>query len=319
MNVLIVGAGAVGQVFGRHLARGGAEVTFLVKPKYADECRRGFTLYQLRSLKPVRLDGCGVIASPDDAAKQAWDQVYLTVSSTALRDGDWLAALGRATGDATIVKLQPGLHDRTYVSERIAPERIVDGQIGFLSYHAPLPGETRFAEPGMAYWFFPGKSPFSGPPARVDAVVAALRAGKLPAKRVLDVPRAGAYPAAILNAFVLSLEAAGWSFRAMRKDGHAALGARAAREAIRVVGHELGARPPLGARLAARPFAFRAMSRIAPAFIPCDFETYMRVHFTKVGDQMRLGLASYLELGRRAALDIAALDELTRLLPPAAA
>jgi 2-dehydropantoate 2-reductase len=316
MKALIVGAGAVGQVYGRHLALGGADVAFYVKPKYADECRRGFTMYKLRSTAPVRLDGCDIVTTPDEAAKQTWDQIYLAVSSPALRAGDWLGELGRATGDATVVKLQPGLHDRSFVSDRIASERIVDGQINFLSYHAPLPNETRFAEPGMAYWFFPGGSPFSGPPARVDRVIAALRAGKFPAKRARDVSRAGAYPSAILCTFVLALEASGWSFRTMRSSGNARLGRRAGREAIGVVARELGASPPLPARMLARMFGF-VMTRLAPAIIPCDFETYLRVHFTKVGDQMRLGMANYVEVGRNSGLDIAALDELTRQLPPA--
>ena len=316
MKALIVGAGAVGQVFGRHLARGGAEVTFLVKPKYADECRRGFTLYQLRKTEPVRLDGCGVVTE----ASAGFDQVYLTVSSPALH-GDWLPALGRATGDATIVKLQPGLTDRAIVAAAIAPERIVGGTINFLSYHAPLPGETRFAEPGMAYWLFPGKAPFSGDDARVRAVVAALRAGGLPARRVRDVERTAAYPSAVLCAFVCALEAAGWSFRAMRRSidgpgtaGHAALGTRAGREAVAIVARELDTRPPLSARAMTRLFAF-AMLRVAPRVVPCDFETYLRVHFTKVGDQMHAGLADYLARGKRAGQDVGALDELVRQLP----
>ena len=52
MNVLIVGAGAVGQVYGRHLALGGAHVHYFVREKYADECRRGFTFYPLNRRKP---------------------------------------------------------------------------------------------------------------------------------------------------------------------------------------------------------------------------------------------------------------------------
>jgi ketopantoate reductase len=33
MRALVVGAGAVGQVYGHHLARGGADVAFYVRPK----------------------------------------------------------------------------------------------------------------------------------------------------------------------------------------------------------------------------------------------------------------------------------------------
>ena len=47
MNVLIVGAGAVGQVYGYHLAKGGADVSFYIREQYAAELDRGFELYQL--------------------------------------------------------------------------------------------------------------------------------------------------------------------------------------------------------------------------------------------------------------------------------
>lgn len=100
----------------------------------------------------------------------------------------------------------------------------------------------------------------------------------------------------------------------MRDHGYAALGARAAREALAVVARDTGVAAPLTARLAARPFVFGALSRIAPRVVPCDLETYLRVHFTKVGDQMRQGLAGYLELGRRHGQNIGALNELEQLL-----
>jgi 2-dehydropantoate 2-reductase len=35
MNVLIVGAGALGQVFGLYLTRGGASVSYVVRPAQA--------------------------------------------------------------------------------------------------------------------------------------------------------------------------------------------------------------------------------------------------------------------------------------------
>ena len=307
----MVGAGAVGLVFGRHLAQGGADVTFLVRDKYVAECKRGFVLYPLDEgaggRAGVRLDGCGVVTS---AAGGAWDQVYLTVSSTGLRAGSWLAELARDTGDATIVKLQPGLDDRAVIEEHAAPARIVDGTIHFLSYHAPLPGEPRFAGPGMAYWKFPGKAQFSGDPARVAAVVEALAAGGLPAKAVPDVVRTQAFPAAILGAFVAALEAAGWSFAQMRAGGLATLGAHAAADALRVVAHEVGAKVPLAMRLAARPLAFRTLLAVAPRVVPTDLETYLRVHFTKVGDQMHAELARHLERAAAAGLAVPALAEL---------
>ena len=48
-RVLIVGAGAVGQVYGWYLSRGGAEVSFYVKEKYLEDARAGFALYPLNT------------------------------------------------------------------------------------------------------------------------------------------------------------------------------------------------------------------------------------------------------------------------------
>ena len=69
----------MGQVFARHLALGDAEVT----------------------------EGAGVVTRPEEVAAQRWDQVYVTVSSAALR-GPWFEALARSIGNATLVLLQPG-------------------------------------------------------------------------------------------------------------------------------------------------------------------------------------------------------------------
>ena len=84
MRALIVGAGAVGQVYGYHLQQAGWEVGFLVRPKYAEAARSGFTLYPLNKPhrgRPVRFEGLEVYDSAEAAAEQSWDQVWLAVSS----------------------------------------------------------------------------------------------------------------------------------------------------------------------------------------------------------------------------------------------
>ncbi|MBT5947613.1 MAG: hypothetical protein HOG94_08080, partial [Nitrospinaceae bacterium] len=42
-------AGAVGLSYGYHLQRGGAEVCYFVREKYAEAAREGFTLYALNA------------------------------------------------------------------------------------------------------------------------------------------------------------------------------------------------------------------------------------------------------------------------------
>src|SRR5262249_32829564 len=136
LRVLVVGAGAVGQAYGLHLQRGGAEVVFFVRDKYRAAAERGFDLYRLRGGgRParVRLDGCAVVSRADEVAARRFDQVYLTVSSPALH-GPWLAELIAAAGDATIVSLQPGADDRAVLLAAGVPaERLVAGMITLIS------------------------------------------------------------------------------------------------------------------------------------------------------------------------------------------
>ena len=309
MSVLIVGAGAVGQVFGLHLALGGAEVTLYVKPKYASQ--RAFTMYPLNTRRhpAVRFGGFGVLTTAAEVAAKAWDLVILTVSSTALREGTWLAELAVATGDATIVMLQPSLDDRAVVERAVDPARIVDGMIGFISYQAPLPGESGFDLPGMAYWFPPGSpSPFSGSDARVLPLLASLHAGKLPAVRKPDVRQTAVYPSAILFAFLAAVEANHWEFGKAR--GELGLASRAARAALAVAAAETAEPPGLLVRLAARPIALRAIMRFGPWVMPLPLEAYMKAHFTKVADQTRLALHTYIARGRAANVDVAPIEEL---------
>ncbi|HLM43186.1 MAG TPA: 2-dehydropantoate 2-reductase N-terminal domain-containing protein, partial [Myxococcaceae bacterium] len=170
-RVLLVGAGAVGQVFGRYLQEAGCDVSFLVKERYAEEARRGFTLHELglfqRASAPGVFSGFDVLVSHQEVAARGWDQVWLCVSSTALRAGNWVDALARATGEATWVMLQPSLDDRDWLLQWIPPERLVSGMIPFISFHAPLKPGERYAKPGTAFWLPPmTRGPFSGPPER---------------------------------------------------------------------------------------------------------------------------------------------------------
>jgi ketopantoate reductase len=314
MRALIVGAGVVGQVYGHHLARGGAEVAFLVKPAHAAELTGPLRLYPLNRPRrqrtaPVEFRGFGVHTDPTAVGREGWDQVYLTVSSTALRAGDWFGRLAAGLGEATLVLLQPGPDDRRFLEGHLPAERMVQGVITLIGYRAPLPGETRFSQPGVAYWFPPlSPSPMSGE--RVEPVLAALRAGGLPARRHRNIGAVSSFPTALLMPLMAALEQAGWSFRTIREAGRLALAAEAAGEALRVIaGHE-GRPAPWPLRLVNRPLAVRLALALAPRLMPLDIESYLRAHFTKVGDQTRDFLRTYLRLGKAAGLPTAALARL---------
>lgn len=323
MRILIVGAGAVGQVYGRHLALGGAEVAFFVREKYAAAARAGFDLYPLdradARAAPVRLEGFAVLTSAAEVASGRFDAVLLCVSSTAIREGSWLAEIAAASGEATVAMLQPGIEDRAVVAAAVPGPRLVRGMIGMVSYLAPLPGE-RVPRPGVAYWLPPlSETPLAGPDDRVRPLVDALRRGGLRARAKSDVDASLAFGGAILDTHVAALECAGWSFRGLARDPELVpLAGRAAREMLAVAARRLGVRAPLLPRLLLRPLAVRLLLRLAPRLAPLDLETYFRVHFSKVGDQTRLALGTALELARRFDLPAEGIAELAaRLALPA--
>ena len=97
MRILVVGAGATGGYFGGRLAQAGRDVTFLVRPKRAEQLRRD----GLQILSPhgdVTLAPQLVTA---DRIASAYDTVLLTVKAFALDAA--LVDLAPAVGPATMV------------------------------------------------------------------------------------------------------------------------------------------------------------------------------------------------------------------------
>ena len=224
-----------------------------------------------------------------------------------------------ATGDATIVALQPGKDEQALLLAAGVPaDRLVSGMITLISYSAPLPGEVRFPRRGMAYWFPPmAPSPLSGPRERTAAVVGALRAGKLPAKWHRDVPSAVAFPSAVLMPYLVALETAGWSFRELGRGDAIRRGASAAREALAVTAVTTGRRPSLGARMMAQPRMLRLALWLGQRVMPLPLKIYLREHFTKVHDQTIEFMTGYVARGKRAGVAVTAIEELLARVEPA--
>jgi 2-dehydropantoate 2-reductase len=317
MRCLLVGAGAVGQVYGYCLQKGGANVTFLVKEKYAADARAGFTLFPLKKKKrrdPVRFDGFGVVTSVGEAARTTWDYVILCVSSTALRDGDWLRELCEALPGPMLVTLQPGLDDYGYVVERAGPDRVIAGIIGLASYAAPLPGED-VPEPGTAFWMPKMvKCPMSGPSEPTQHLVDALRRGGMPATRVDHVPTELAFKTPILQVWIIALELAGWSIRSLRKNKELKELARTGLlEALAVAEAHTGKHPPMMA-VVTPPGLFGLTLAFAARRAPMDLERFFQVHYTKVRDQSRALLDRWIERAEEQGLGASALKQLRHRL-----
>jgi len=294
VNVLLIGAGAVGQAYGYHFQRGGAEVTFFVRERYADEARRGFDLYPLNRRNPreapVHFEGFEVLTEMSEVAEHRWDVIVLCVPGPALRSGRWLAELGPLVGDATLLNLTPDLEDYELVAEHVPEAQVVNGMIGLSSFTAPLPGAT-VPKPGVAYWVPPfTKMGFSGPTERTRRVVDALDQGGLPSKVVDDTREQSAFGSPILQFLVAVLELCHWRFDELRRRRDLlALHHRATHEAFEVASTRLGKPVPLGVRLI-RPWVLRLATRLVRFVAPFDMAVFLQKHFTKVGDQTEFRL-----------------------------
>lgn len=313
MNILVVGAGAVGQVYALHLAKAGHRISFFVKEKYAPDLRGGLVLHRLgRRTVTEKLAGYGIVTSAAEVATGRWDQVWLALSSDALR-GELAASVLAAVGKATVVCLQPDIGDGERVRRIVPPEQVVQGMIPFISFHSPLPGKS--GPDGMAY-YLPPMTPtlLAGEPACTESLFSALKAGGLRAKRVPDFARATAATTAMFQCMIATLESNGWDLSGLPRSAVLPQGLAAAREAITAVAAQTGA-TTLPMRPLLHPLAWRLLMPLVPHVFPFDIEVYLQYHFSKVGVQTRLMLDSYIALAEARGMPSTALRRLRAGLP----
>ena len=305
MRALVVGAGAVGQVFASHLERAGVEVTFAVR---SPEKVHSVVLTQLGVFGPKPPVSFTPRAVVRELGASRFDLVLLTVPSDALAS-DWLRRLVPGFDGATVVALQPGLEDRArLLSLGILESRLVRGLIGFISFATPLSAGDRLPA-GYAYWF-PPFSPcaFDGPVELVRTVVATLRAGGLPSTRQPGLESEVIFFTAGLLVTVRALERKGWSLKALASDS--SLSVQASAEALAITSRKLERPVPFAPTLTTRPWLVSTAARLAPLVVPFDVETYLRVHFTKVAPQSKLLLGEWAAMGRSYGLPVEALEKL---------
>ncbi|AKF04708.1 ketopantoate reductase family protein [Sandaracinus amylolyticus] len=310
-EILIVGAGAIGRVYGHCLAAGGARVSVLVRPRHVDELRGGVSVRRVPMIgarRDARFVPADVLTDVRELATRRFDQVWLGLPTNAL-DEPWVDALIDAVGDATLVSLQPGAH----VRERLGRARhLVSGAIGVVAWASPLDGSRDRREVGAhdatAYWLPPLQATMfsSDEHARADEVARALRAGGCPARVVRDASLELAKSSAIILPLVAALEASGWSLRALRRGpglSRALAGSRA------LLALATGSRPPWIASPLRAPL-LAPLVAIVPAIAPFDLERYLEVHFSKVGTQTRVLLAEAEDDARSRGIDPAPIHAL---------
>jgi len=312
MKIALLGAGALGQPFGHYLSEGGAEVTYVVKEKYREATQRGFRLHRHRTFGgPVteEFDEFDVLVDYDRVAEIDWDHVWLCVSSTAIR-GEWLEAFLEAIGETTLVSIQPGLGDRDYLERAYPADRLVSVRVSLIAYPTPLPGED-LPDGDTAYYMPPGEKIWcGGDRERALEVAASLDDGGCPSGIRDDVRAFGAFNSALMETAVAGLELADWSLADFRSGSVLDLALRAGREAIEIVSEYYDASPPMSVRLGSRAGFMRMGLPFASMVMPFDLEAYLEEHFTKVSDQTRQELETFVGEGRERGVPVEALEKL---------
>jgi|GEM_PF-2545325 len=304
MDILIVGPGAVGQVFGRFLQKSGAKVSYFVKPEVRElflslaPCGLVVTAIPAPVFPPRELKNFGVLSEMHEVAATAWDQIWFCVPSNVYY-GEWFRNLADGTGNATLVLFPPEGGRSEFLPERYRP-RVVLGGVPFLAsqrgYSNGKPGD------GVEYWIPPfAQAPFSGPSQRLSLVIGVLRKAGFRAKpRATDISPSIAAISSILTPAMAGLECAGWSLEAFRKGKWLQITAQAASEALRVTTRAMSVPNRTLFRLLAHPYALTIAARLAPHLTPFDLEKYLKFHYLKTGPQTSSMLKQFIADGELA-------------------
>lgn len=318
-EILIIGAGSVGLVYGYHLAKGGFSVTFLIKGKYQSAFENGAFLYDLRKDKqlksPIHFKEFSTMTSFKELTSKNWSQIYFCISSTALHTFDFVGFNANIKGEPSIIKLQPGIEDLELLQQKYSKERIVEGMITLISYPCPLPTEN-VKQAGTAFWFPPlSPTPFSGEQKRRDNIIQTFKAAGISASSTKNVFMDALFPSGFLSGLISSLELAGWKFSELKNskkllDGFEILN----HEIFKVLEQEYTRKTPVIFQMLNRTWIFRLLLSVAPKLVPFDLETYLEIHFSKVKDQSLFHLNNYKDAGLRANVSVKKITEVINLL-----
>jgi len=317
MHVVIVGAGSVGQVYGYSLQQGGARVTYQVKPRHVEGLEDGVVLYPWNRrdrTTPVHWREFELVTSVEDALALQADVICVATSATALMGSEWFDQLAAGLGSTTLLCLQPGTSMPDYIHARVDPDQVVWGLISMTAWPAPLPGQD-LPEPGQAWWIpWGGSLGFSGAHERAQPLVEAMNRGGARSALRDDIHVDQAFMGPVLSNIVIPLELSGWSMDRLVADRELMdLAHRCMQECWAWAQKKTGQRTPFLLRQLGPGWLRLILRRLLP-LAPLDFETFFRVHYTKVADQTPVLLKQRIEDIQELGLGTEALEELQRRL-----
>jgi ketopantoate reductase len=325
-RVLIVGPGAVGQVYARHLQMAGVQVDLYARPATAKRLQPGFWMYPLhekhRATTGVHMGDMNVFSSPEDLVTIPFDQVWLCVPSPALQ-GEWLKEVLDAASPKSVVNMTPGYRDEERLAQ-VYSGPLVLGMIQFISYQSPLAhpqaGETTAPiekgpapkNPGIAYWLPPlVKGSFGGDEHEAKATVRTLKKGRFLATFDRNIRQKSGLGSALLMPLIAALEKEDWRFKRLKRSPYLKLALQASREVTEAIASDLGVAPPIWRKLL-HPWVVTVVMVFAQRMMPFDIEVFLAYHFTKVSAQTTAMLATFQALAEQEGTPARALRQLAQ-------
>jgi hypothetical protein len=312
MKVLMVGCGAVGQVFSLFLQKAGVELGLYDRPATVDRLKQalehgGMPLFQIsRSHRrdPIahRLEKYQVVKDEGECRRFQPDQIWFATPSPVYHS-EWFREFLQEVPSERVVCFAPEGGRSEFFPNDGGRDRLVFGGVTFMAWQGDLEGGGGRPE-GVNFWLSPLAIPLTGTEKACSEVEQLLKKAGLRAEiQKQDSPMQGSVTA-VMTAFTAGLELAGWSLAAFRKSPWRGRAARASREAAlsQLRGAGIFMRTLLGI-LCSSP-GLLLVTLFLPLLFPFDIEKYLKFHYRKTRDQTLTLLDVFASDGKRLGLPV---------------
>ncbi len=292
MKVLIVGCGAVGQVYGLFLQKAGVTLGYLDRPATVEKLREalkhaGLPVYQIsrsHRLDPIphRLEHYDVIADVVEAQRFAPDQIWFTTPSQAYYT-EWFKEFLQKVPSERVVCFVPEGARAEFIPEG-SLDRLVFAGTTFMAWQGDLEGGGGRPE-GVNFCQSPLGIPLAGTENACLGVGQVLKKAGFRFSISKPDSHAQAATTALMTAFTVGFELAGWSLMAFRRSPWLKQAAVAAREAVLSQIPEPGVLQKALLRIPVLSAAFFLVALVLPLLFPFNIEKYLKFHYTKTREQ----------------------------------
>ena len=296
MKVIIVGCGAIGQVFALFLQKAGVELGLYDRPETVEKLKKalemgGLPLFRFRKRDsiPYRLENYQVLTDVVECQRFSPDQIWFATPSPVYYS-EWFREFLLHVPSQRVVCFAPEGGRPEFFPEgdgrNMTGDRMVFGGITFMSWQGDLDGGGGQSSE-VNFWLPPFIAiPLTGTKKACREVAVLLKNGGFRATVQKQDARPTLAPVtAVMTAFMAGLELSGWTFGEFRKSPWLKCAASASREGFLSQNPDADGmtRALLGLLCSSKGFVL--VTLFLPLLFPFDLEKYCKFHYTKTRDQ----------------------------------